>query len=80
MAATARVDSRGLAYSYAFIGIKRLGVGQMSLISIKDSDGDALDGSKTYRLTVPPNPPVEQYWPATAYDRQTQDVEKVAAQ
>src|SRR5262249_38655392 len=30
------VDSRGVAYSYAYIGIKRLGVGQMYLISIRD--------------------------------------------
>ena len=64
-------DSRGLAYSYAFIGIKRLGAGQMYLISIKDKDGDAFDGAKTYRLTVPANAPVEQYWSVTAYDRQT---------
>src|SRR5262249_50575819 len=34
-------------------------------------DGDGFDGSKTYRLTVPPNVPVEQYWSVTAYDRQT---------
>ena len=65
------VDNRGMAYSYAFIGIKRLGVGQMYLISIRDKDGDAFDGSKTYRLTVPPNAPVEQYWSVTAYDRET---------
>ena len=64
-------DSRGLAYSYAFIGIKRLGAGQFYLISIRDKDGDAFDGGKTYRLTVPPNAPVEQYWSVTAYDRQT---------
>lgn len=65
------VDSRGLAYSYAYVGIKRLGAGQMYLISIRDKDGDAFDGAKSYRLTVPPNPPVEQYWSVTAYDRQT---------
>jgi hypothetical protein len=65
------LDDRGLAYSYAFIGLKRLGAGQMYLISIRDKDGDAFDGGKTYRLTVPPNPPVEQYWSVTAYDRQT---------
>ena len=64
-------DGRGLAYSYAYIGIKRLGAGQMYLISIRDKDGDAFDGAKTYRLTVPPNPPVEQYWSVTAYDRAT---------
>jgi hypothetical protein len=65
------VDARGLTYSYAFIGIKRIGAGQFYLISIKDKDGNALDGSKTYRMTVPANAPVEQYWSATAYDRAT---------
>jgi hypothetical protein len=65
------VDARGLTYSYAYIGLKRLGAGQFYLISIKDKDGNAFDGGKTYRLTVPANPPVEQYWSATAYDRLT---------
>jgi hypothetical protein len=65
------IDSRGLAYHYAYIGIKRLGAGQFYLISIKDKDGDNYDGGKTYRLTVPANAPVEQYWSVTAYDRQT---------
>jgi hypothetical protein len=65
------IDARGLAYSYAFIGLKRLGAGQFYLISIRDKDGDAFDGSRTYRLTVPANAPVEQYWSVTAYDRQT---------
>ncbi|SDF86590.1 DUF1214 domain-containing protein [Terriglobus roseus] len=64
------VDERAVAYSYAFIGLKRLGAGQMYLISIKDKDGNAFDGSKTYKLTVPPNAPVKQYWSLTAYDRE----------
>ena len=65
------VDERGLAYHYAYIGIKRLGAGQFYMISIKDKDGESYDGGSTYRLTVPPNPPVEQYWSVTAYDRET---------
>ena len=65
------VDNRGMAYSYAYIGIKRLGVGQFYLISIRDKEGQSFDGGNTYRLTVPANPPVEQYWSVTAYDRQT---------
>jgi hypothetical protein len=65
------VDERGVAYSYAFVGLKRLGTGQFYLISIKDKNGTNYDGGKTYKLTVPPNAPVEQYWSLTAYDRQT---------
>jgi hypothetical protein len=65
------LDSRALGYSYAWIGLKRLGTGQFYSISIRDKDGDGFDGGKTYRLRVPPNVPVNQYWSITAYDRQT---------
>jgi hypothetical protein len=64
------VDARGLTYTYAFVGLKHLGAGQYYLINIKDKDGEAYDGDKTYRLTVPPNPPVKQYWSVTVYDRE----------
>src|SRR5262249_41952391 len=63
------VDARGLAYTYAFVGLKHLGAGQFYLINIKDREGATYDGGKTYRLTVPANPPVQQYWSATVYDR-----------
>jgi hypothetical protein len=65
------VDDRGMAYTYIFVGIKNLGAGQFYLYSIKDKNGDDFDGSRTYRLRVPPNAPAEQYWSATAYDRET---------
>lgn len=64
------VDDRGVSYSYAYIGIKRLGAGQFYMISIRDKDGNAFDGSKTYKQTVPANAPVKQYWSLTAYDRE----------
>lgn len=65
------IDERGLAYSYAYIGIKRLGAGQFYLISIRDKNGKSFDGGKPYRLNVPPNVPIAQYWSVTAYDRKT---------
>ncbi|WP_179040130.1 DUF1254 domain-containing protein [Rhizobium leguminosarum] len=65
------VDLRGVAYSYAFVGLKRMGTGQFYLISIKDKAGYDFDGSKTYRLAVPADVPVKQYWSLTAYDRET---------
>jgi hypothetical protein len=40
-------------------------------MAIKDKEGRPLDGGSTYRLTVPPNVPVRQYWSATVYDRAT---------
>ena len=65
------VDVRGVSYSYAYIGLKRLGAGQFYMINIKDKQGVSYDGSKTYHLHVPANVPVEQYWSVTAYDRET---------
>jgi hypothetical protein len=65
------VDARGVAYTYAYIAIKRLGAGQFYLISIRDKDAQDYDGSKNYRLRVPPDVPVAQYWSVTAYDRET---------
>lgn len=64
-------DLRGMTYTYGYVGIKRLGAGQFYLIAIKDKSGASLDGSKTYRLNVPPNLSIEQYWSVTVYDRQT---------
>jgi hypothetical protein len=65
------IDARGIGYTYAYIAIKRLGAGQFYLISLRDKDSQPYDGGNTYRLTVPPNVPIDQYWSVTAYDRQT---------
>jgi hypothetical protein len=65
------VDSRGLAFTFAFFTPKHLGQGQSYLMTLKDKEGRPLDGSKSYRLTVPANAPVSQYWSATVYDRVT---------
>src|SRR5262249_57558998 len=65
------VDVRGVTYTLGFTGIKRIGTAQFYLMANKDKDGNAFDGGSTYRLTVPPNAPVRQYWSATVYDRET---------
>ena len=64
-------DGRGVIYHMAYFSAKSFGAGQFYLINISDRAGKPLDGKKTYRLTVPPNAPIEQYWSATAYDRET---------
>jgi arylsulfatase A-like enzyme len=65
------VDARGLVFTFAFFSPKTSGTGSFYLMDIRDKAGDPLDGSKTYRLTVPANVPVKQYWSATVYDRAT---------
>ncbi len=65
------VDVRGVTYTLGFTGIKRIGTAQFYLMANKDKDGNAFDGGKTYRLVVPADAPVKQYWSVTAYDRET---------
>jgi len=65
------LDARGLADYYAYSTIKHIGAGQYYLLTTKDKDRRALDGSRNYRLTVPADAPVNQYWSATVYDRAT---------
>jgi hypothetical protein len=64
-------DTRGIVFTFAFFTPKHLGEGQFYLMTVKDKDGDNFDGGNTYRLTVPANAPVNQYWSATLYDRAT---------
>jgi hypothetical protein len=41
------------------------------MMSAKDKDGHALDGAHNYRLNVPANAQIKQYWSASVYDRIT---------
>jgi hypothetical protein len=65
------VDVRGVTFSYAYFTPKHTGAGSSYLLTIADKAGRLLDGGTTYRLTVPANVPVSQYWSATVYDRAT---------
>lgn len=65
------VTKRASSYSMGYFSAKHLGAGQYYLMTFSDNEGNQLDGKNTYRLTVPPNAPVQQYWSATAYDRET---------
>jgi hypothetical protein len=51
-------------------------------LDIKDKDGRRLNGASTYKLNVPANAPVNQYWPATVYNSDThgliRDAERVS--
>ena len=43
------------------------GAGQFPLGAYKDSEGEMLNGSHTYRLRMPPNVPVTQFWQLPVY-------------
>jgi hypothetical protein len=65
------VDGRGVAYTVGFFSAKHFGAGQFYLMTFTDRAGEGLEGRNTYRLKVPANAPVTQYWSATVYDRDT---------
>jgi len=47
---------------------KRPGPSSAYLGAYKDTAGKWLDGGSSYRLRVPPNPPIKLFWSVTVYD------------
>ena len=50
---------------------KRPGPSSAYLSAYKDKAGAWLDGGRSYRLRVPPNPPIKLFWSVTLYDVDT---------
>ena len=50
------------------------GAGSDYAIAFKDAEKKAFDGSKTYKLHLPPNVPVNNFWAVTMYDTQTRSM------
>ncbi len=71
-----QIDERG-SWFYEAIGNSTgmqgriLGFGQVYLETAKDRAGNWLDGGRSYRMRVPANPPVKQFWSITLYDNVT---------
>jgi hypothetical protein len=66
------VDSRGIAFSSFFLPPAKLSKGSFYLGANFDSSGQPLRGENAYRLHVPANVPVSQFWAVTVYNTETQ--------
>ena len=53
-------------------------IGSQYLFGIDDSSGEAFDGGKTYKVTLPPNIPAAKFWSFTLYDNQTRSMLQTA--
>ncbi len=50
---------------------KFIGAGSQYAAAYLDKDGNAFDGSKTYKVNMPVNVPAKDFWSFTLYDNQT---------
>jgi hypothetical protein len=73
------IDARALFHYFA-TGItpamekKLVGAGSQYVYTGRDSEKRYLDGSKTYKITLPPNVPVKNFWSFMVYDSQTRSM------
>ena len=70
------LDARTLFFYQATVNtpamvLKMVGKGSQYAYATTDSQGRYLDGSKTYKLTIPPNVPAKDFWSVVIYDPQT---------
>ena len=50
------------------------GIGSQYAAACRDAEGNYLDGTKIYKLTIPPNPPAKDFWSIVLYDPQTRSL------
>ena len=73
------LDARVLFHYYATgitpaMALKRVGIGSQYAIAMTDKDGQPFDGSKTYKVTLPPDIPAGSFWSLVVYDNQTRSM------
>jgi hypothetical protein len=61
----------GITPAMAF---KLVGKGSQYAGAATDSEGNPLDGSKTYKIHLPPNIPAKDFWSFVVYDNQTRSM------
>jgi len=71
---------RRSSFAYIAIGMspamveKHVGTGSQYLWTPREASGAFLDGGKRYRLHIPPNIPVKNFWSVVAYDADSRSI------
>ena len=70
------LDARTLFFYGATVNtpamvLKMVGAGSQYAMITQDSEGNILDGGKTYKLNIPANVPAKDFWSVVVYDPQT---------
>ncbi len=73
------LDARVMFHYYATgitpaMAMKMVGIGSQYAAATTDSEGKPLEGSKTYKIHLPPNIPAKDFWSFVVYDNQTRSM------
>ena len=73
------LDARAFFFYYATgitpaMAVKMVGVGAQYAVAFVDSEGRPLDGSRTYKVHLPPGIPAKDFWSFVLYDNQTRSM------
>jgi hypothetical protein len=63
--------ARGASYYAIISSVKNYGSATFYLDGAETAEGQWLDGSKNYKLNVPPDVPANDFWAVTVYDLET---------